>query len=102
MKNEINEKEPLLVASVSDSAFVKRKKCHYCQKMKNKNDMYFLLKEKNKEYWICAECNYEHDVVQHYRLTADATRRMPPLNENNITKRLAYGLQHMLAGVVVN
>jgi hypothetical protein len=52
-----------LQTAVSDSASIKRKKCDYCEKRKNKDDMYFLLKEKNKQYWICSECNYEHDVV---------------------------------------
>ena len=34
---------------------------------------------------------------QLFIITVDATRRMPTLNSNNKTKRLAYGLQHMLA-----
>lgn len=41
----------------------KTKKCDYCNKRKDKENMYFLLKEDRKEYWICNKCNYEHDVV---------------------------------------
>lgn len=41
----------------------KTKKCDYCNKRKNKGNMYFLLKENKKEYWICDTCNYKHDVV---------------------------------------
>tara|TARA_R110002051_G_C8729251_1_gene497669 strand:- start:1659 stop:1949 length:291 start_codon:yes stop_codon:yes gene_type:complete len=64
-KEAVNKQFSLsgVVNSTKPKKASKTKKCDYCQKRKKKDTMYFLYKEAKKEYWICDECNWEHDIV---------------------------------------